>query len=124
MSAPESQAAPKPKDRVVGATAAIVAAGAVSCGVCCVLPFALPAAVLATGGGVLAWFARLQGWATLLAVVAVVGAWAWVGLQSRRARRDPARSTLITLGLATLLLAAALAWPRIEPMVFGLLRQR
>jgi hypothetical protein len=38
-------------DRVVGASAALAATGALACGICCVLPFALPATVLAVGAG-------------------------------------------------------------------------
>ena len=45
-------------DRFVGTSAALASAGALVCGVCCVLPFALPAAALAVGGGVVSWFAK------------------------------------------------------------------
>ena len=64
--------------------------GALACGVCCVLPFALPATVLATTGALLAWFAKIQVWAKILAVLSVVGAWGWIAWQSRRTRRKPA----------------------------------
>jgi uncharacterized membrane protein YphA (DoxX/SURF4 family) len=49
----------------VARTAAIAtAATAVLCGVCCVLPFALPAVAAAMSGGVLAWIGRGHTWAT------------------------------------------------------------
>jgi hypothetical protein len=41
------------------APAAIAAISALACGVCCVLPLALPATALAVTGGVLGWFASL-----------------------------------------------------------------
>lgn len=110
--------------RVAGATAAIVATGALACGVCCVLPFALPAAVLAMSGGVLAWFSGLYPWMALVAVVAVVGSWAWIGWQSWRRRKRPARSTLVTMILATGVLAAAVAWPQLEGPITHLVRAR
>jgi len=109
------------KSAPVGATAAVVAGGALACGVCCVLPFALPAAALAMTGGVLAWFAQIQAEAAFAALAIVAGAWLWIGLRSLRTQRRPARSTLAAMTLATLMLAAALLWPRIEPAVFATL---
>jgi hypothetical protein len=108
--------------RVAGATAAVVATGALACGVCCVLPFALPAAVLALSGGVLAWFSGLYHWMTLVAVAAVIGSWGWIGWQSLRTRKRPARSTLVTMILATSVLAVALAWPQLEGPIAHLIR--
>jgi hypothetical protein len=112
-----------PANRVVGATAAIAATGALACGVCCVLPFALPAAMLAMSGGVLAWFAGIMPWAIGIALVAVAGGWTWVGAQTVRTRRRPALATLLTMAAATAMLAASLAWPHFEGAVAGLLRQ-
>jgi len=54
-------------------------------------------------------------WMTGVAVVAVAAAWGWVWWESARARARPARSTLYLMPLATVLLAAALLWPLIEP---------
>jgi hypothetical protein len=45
-----------------------------SCGVCCVLPLALPAVALAGAGGILAWFAGAFAWVTAVAVAAVARA--------------------------------------------------
>jgi len=108
-------------DRFVGATATIVAAGALTCGVCCVLPFALPAAILGLTGGVIGWFAGVQLWFTAASVIAVVVGWSWVAVQSVRARRRPACSTLVTMSVATLLMIAAWEWPHIEPWAFRLI---
>ena len=113
---------PAAKNRVAGTAATVAAACALACGICCVLPFALPAAILAVAGGALAWFGGIMPWVTDFAIVAVAGAWVWVGYQSLRTKRRPALSTLITMGFATALLAAALLWPLYEDFVVGLLR--
>ena len=55
----------------LGPAVAIVSTTALACGVCCVMPFVLPAAVLALGGGVLAWFASSYRLMTYLSVAAV-----------------------------------------------------
>jgi hypothetical protein len=124
MSDVKTGSAARGPGRVAGATAAVVATGALACGVCCVLPFALPAAVLALSGGVLAWFSGLYHWMTLVAIAAVIGSWAWIGWQSWRTRKRPARSTAVTMVLATGVLAAAIAWPQLEGPVTHLLRGR
>lgn len=125
MTAPISKASisSQPANRVVGATAAIAATSALACGVCCILPFALPAAMLAMSGGVLAWFASIMPWATGIAIIAVAGGWAWVGAQTVRTRRRPALATLLIMAAATAMLAASLAWPHFEGAVIGLLRR-
>jgi hypothetical protein len=109
--------------RAVGVGAAVIATGALACGVCCVLPFALPAAALAISGGVLAWFGGSYPLATMIGALAVLGGWGWVGLQTMRARRRPARSTVVVMTLATLILVLALAWPGLEGWIAGLLRR-
>jgi hypothetical protein len=111
-----------PADRVVGTSAALAAAGALVCGVCCVLPFALPAAVLAMSGGVVGWFAKATPWATGIASVAVVSGWIWVAIQTARTKRQPARSTLLTLGVATAVFATAAVWWHFEREIIHLLR--
>jgi len=116
-------AAPRaPTGRVVGASAALAATGALVCSVCCVLPFALPAALLAAAGGVIGWAAKATPWATGLAVLAVAGGWTWVLLDGMRTRRKPARSALLTLGLATAVFAAAALWWHFEREIIHLLR--
>jgi cytochrome bd-type quinol oxidase subunit 2 len=105
-------------------TAAVVSAtGAVACGVCCVLPLALPAVALAGAGGILAWLAGAFVWMTAVAVVAVLGAWGWVWWESARSRARPAASTLYLMTFATTLLAVALLWPLIEPHLSIALRR-
>lgn len=114
-------AATQPGATAAAVTAATLATGAVACGACCVLPFALPAAMLAGTGGVLAWFVSMRPWMTGLAVLAVVGAWAWIGWQTRQTRRRPAASTVLVMIAATALLAAAVLWPLIErPLIRAL----
>jgi ABC-type Na+ efflux pump permease subunit len=91
----------------VGATAAV----------CCVLPFALPAAALASFGGLLAWLAGDHWWATMAALTAVVAAWLWVAYRSYRSEKRPAKSTVVVLLAATALFGVAFIWPSIEPSV-------
>jgi hypothetical protein len=67
-------------EKAVGLTAVTLAAGAVACGACCVLPFALPAVVVAGTGSILAFVASAHAWVTGLAVLAVVGAWGWMAV--------------------------------------------
>ncbi|MDB5480884.1 MAG: hypothetical protein JWO83_1937 [Caulobacteraceae bacterium] len=107
----------------VGATAALAATSALACGVCCVLPLALPAAILAVSGGFIAWFASLATVLTPIAIFAVVAAWAWVGVQTYRTRRRPARSTVVIMAAATVMLVAAVTWPRYEAVIFHLIRR-
>jgi hypothetical protein len=105
----------KKSEKAARTVAVVSATGAVAGGVCCVLPLALPAVILAGGGSILAWFAGAFAWMTGVAVVAVAAAWGWVWWESARSRARPAPSTLYLMGLATVLLAVALLWPLIEP---------
>jgi hypothetical protein len=105
----------QPGTKAAGLAAMTLATGAVACGACCVLPFALPAAVLATTGGILAWFANMHVWITGLAILAVLGAWGWIAWQTHRTRRRQAASTIYVMMAATGLLAVAMLWPVIEP---------
>ena len=119
VSAPSSDAMPGASGqrgtRAAGLTAVTLATGALACGACCVLPFALPAAMLAGAGGLLAWFAGARGSVTGLAILAVIGAWGWIAWQTARARRRAAASTLYVMAAATALTAIAMLWPLIEP---------
>jgi hypothetical protein len=105
------------------AAAATVAVGAVACGVCCVLPFALPAVVLASSGGVLAIFAEAFWGALYLATAMVASAWLWIVADSRRSRKRPARATLTMMAMATAALATAAVWPTVEPHVIATLKE-
>lgn len=108
--------------RIASVAATSGAAAAVACGVCCVLPFALPAVAATTLGSVIAAFAGVYRWAVILAIALVAAGWLWVGWQSLRARRRPARSTVRAMGVATLLLGVALSWPFLEPRVIAALK--
>ena len=111
-----------PGSKAAGVTAVTLSTGAVACGVCCVLPFALPAAVVAGTGSLLAMFVKMHVWITILAVVSVVGAWGWIAWQTRRTRRMPAISTLLVMGAATVLLTVAVLWPLLEKPLIRMLR--
>ena len=111
-----------PGSKAAGVTAATLATGAVACGVCCVLPFALPAAVLAATESLLAWFVKLHLWVTILAILSVAGAWGWIGWQTRRTNSKPAFSTLLMMGAATVLLTVAVLWPLLEKPLIWMLR--
>jgi hypothetical protein len=88
----------KAPERAARGAALTVAAGAVACGVCCVLPFALPAVALASAGGIIAWLGGFQFWATVLAATIVAAAWIWIVVQSVSAKAKPARSTIYMMG--------------------------
>ncbi|MFZ2157193.1 MAG: hypothetical protein WAV72_13885 [Bradyrhizobium sp.] len=111
-----------PGTKAAGVTAVTLSTGAVACGVCCVLPFALPATLLASTGTLLAWFVKMHVWVTVLAILSVVGAWGWIAWQSRRTRRRPATSTLFMMAAATVLLTVAVLWPLIERPLIQALR--
>ena len=98
------------------------AAGAVLCGVCCVLPFALPAVALASSGTVIAWLASGYSWATTIAIAIVGAAWLWIAVRSVRAQARPSAATLYAMGVATVVLGLAVVWPRIEPALIALLK--
>lgn len=109
-------------NRAVGAVAATASVTALACGVCCVLPLAIPAAMLGSLGGILAWFSRAYGWMTPVACAAVITGWVWVAYQSQRSGRRPARSTLLIMAFATLAMVLAYSWPMIEGPIGSLLK--
>lgn len=108
-------------NRAVGAVAATASVAALACGVCCVLPLAIPAAMLASVGGVLAWFSHAYGWMTPLACVAVLAGWFWVTYRSWRSGKRPAKSTLLIMAFATLMMGLAYMWPMFEGPVASIL---
>lgn len=108
---------PKRKMGVPGKAAGGVALVSLAACAVCVLPFALPAVLLAGAGGVLAWLDNAHVWMTGLAVIAVAVAWLWIWRQNSRSRVRPAASTLMMMGAATVLVASALFWPEIEPEI-------
>ncbi|KRR14935.1 hypothetical protein CQ12_32330 [Bradyrhizobium jicamae] len=111
-----------PGSKAASVTAVTLSTGAVACGVCCVLPFALPATVLASTGTLLAWFVSMHLWVTVLAFLSVAGAWGWIAWQSRHTRRRPAASTLVMMAGSTVLLTVAVLWPLIEKSLISVLR--
>jgi hypothetical protein len=100
------------------------AAGAVACGICCVLPFAFPAVAAASTGSVLAWLAGAHklgnGTGGRNCRRRVDFDWN----QSRRARRSPSRATVYMMALATAVLLLAVLWPRLEPHLIRAVTQR
>ena len=108
--------------KVAGVTAVTLSTGAIACGVFCVLPFSLPATLLASTGSLLAWFVKFHLWVTILAILSVVGAWGWITWQTRRTGRKPALSTLFMMGTASVLLTLAVLWPLLEKPLIRMLR--
>ncbi len=104
-------------EKAARAAAIATASGVLVCGVCCVLPIAIPAITLAWTGSVIAWLGGAQSWATMMAVFVVAAAWGLVGLQSILAKVEPARTTLYMMVIATVILILGLLWPRIEPLI-------
>lgn len=105
----------------VGVTAATLATVALACGICCVVPIALPGVALGGLGAMLAWVGNAYAAVTAIASLLVVAAWIWVYRDATRRNARPAAATLWLMGLASVVLVAALAWPRLEPAVANLL---
>jgi hypothetical protein len=59
-----------------------IAVGALACGVCCALPFMLPAVALGSAGGLLAWFGSAKVAVTGVAILMVIAVWLWVWRRS------------------------------------------
>lgn len=113
---------PAPDGKAASVTAVLATTGAVgACVLCCTLPVAFPAAALALLGGGVAFLGLAHKAMTLIGLVAVLAAWGWVWRQSRRSGRRPAPLTLRLMGLATALLALALAWPLVERALLALI---
>jgi hypothetical protein len=108
---------PRGAGRLPAAAAATAASAAVACGVCCLAPIALPAAMLSIAGGAAAVAASSYGWMRWIAMALVGAGWLSIWSSRRRRGRAPARATTRTLGFATLMLVAAFGWPRIEPLL-------
>jgi hypothetical protein len=111
-------AAPKKTGNKVAATASITALAAVACTACCLLPFTLPATLLALAGGSIAVLDHAHGWVTRLAIAAFIAAWLWIAWQRRKTAQPIARRTMALMVAASLLTAAAASWPLLDPLVF------
>jgi hypothetical protein len=103
---------------VVAATASASALAAVACTACCVLPFTLPATLLAFAGGTIALLDHAHVWMRYLAIAAVIGAWLWIAWQRRRSGAPIARPIIAWMIAASLLTTATAAWPLFQPTVF------
>ncbi len=108
-------------DRKAPRLAAATAIAAVACAACCLAPLALPPVVLGVAGGLLALLDHAHGWATKVAIVAVIGAWAWMAWQVVRQKRRMTKSALVLMIVATVLAGAAGSWPLLEPLAFSAL---
>jgi cytochrome bd-type quinol oxidase subunit 2 len=120
-------ASQKPAGGKAANAAAMTALAAVACTACCLLPFTLPAVILAGAGGFIAVLDHAHGWVTRLAVLVVICAWLWIGRQVRKTQRGASRLTVAMMILATLLTAAASSWPVLEPVAFhalGIVKKR
>ena len=106
---------------VTASAAAMTALAAAACTACCVLPFTLPAVILAGAGGFIAVLDHAHGWVTRLAVLVVISAWLWIGWQVRKTERRASRLTVVMMILATLLTATAASWPVLQPIAFNAL---
>jgi hypothetical protein len=83
-----------------------------------VLPFTLPAALLALAGESIAVLDHAHLWVTRLAIAAVIAAWLWIVWQRLKRQRPIARATMALMIAASLLTVVAASWPWIEPAVF------
>ena len=101
--------------------AAVTALAAAACTACCILPFALPAAVIAFAGGSIAILDHAHGWVTKLAIAVVICTWSWIAWQRWRSGRRIARIAAALMIVATLLTVTAASWPLIEPAAFHVL---
>ena len=102
-------------------TAVASAIVAVACTACCVLPFTLPAVVLASAGSLIAMLDHAHGMLTRLSVAVVICAWGWILWRSRTTGLKIRRSVLAAMCAATILTATAALWPVMEPAVFNAL---
>jgi hypothetical protein len=107
--------------RKAAGAAAITALAAAACTACCLLPFTLPAVILAGAGGFIAVLDHAHGRITRLAILVVICAWMWIGWQVRKTQRGATHLTVAMMVVATLLTAAASSWPVLEPLAFNAL---
>lgn len=108
---------PNASKMALGATGVTVTV----CAACCVLPLAWPAIGLALTGSAIALLEQSQPWLTAISLIFVATAWGVVWNKSRKAvgRTNPANWAV--LGGATVLLAIALCWRQIEPVLIAAL---
>jgi hypothetical protein len=83
-----------------------------------VLPFTLPAVVLASAGSLIAVLDHAHGLMTKLSVAVVVCAWGWITWRSWTTGLKIRSSVLAAMCAATVLTATVALWPVMEPAVF------
>ena len=84
-------------------------------------PIALPGVALGGFGAALAWLGGAHAAVTTIAAVLVLLGWIWVYRDATRRKARPAVRTLWLMGIASMVLVAAIVWPRLEPAVTTLL---
>ncbi|SFI67763.1 hypothetical protein [Bradyrhizobium sp. Gha] len=99
-------------------TAVVTAVVATACTACCVLPFTLPAVVLATAGSLIAVLDHAHGLMTILSIAVVLGAWSWIVWRWRMTGLKIRAGVLAAMCAATVLTATAALWPVMEQAVF------
>ena len=99
-------------------TAVATAMVAAACTACCVLPFTLPAVVLASAGSLIAVLDHAHGLMTKLSVAVVACAWGWIVWRSRTTGLKIRSSVLAAICAATMLTATAALWPVMKFAVF------
>jgi hypothetical protein len=109
-------------EKAASITAATLATGAAACAACCILPFALPAAALASIGSIIALFEHAYRWMTDLASVVAIASWAWIAWQSLHNSRKPSTLSLSIMVMASGIITIALLWPLIERPIIEALR--
>ena len=98
-----------------------MATAALACGVCCVVSITLPGVAVGGFGAALAWLGGAHAAVTAIAAVFVLGGWRLVLRDASRRKGRRAAATLWLMGIASLVLATAMAWPRLESAVVNLL---
>jgi len=109
-------------ETAVSVTAATLASSAVACVACCIVPFALPAAMLAGVGSTLALFDHAHRWMTNVAALAVIASWAWLTWQAVQNNRKPSTSAVAIMFVASGIITIALLWPLIDRPIIQALR--
>lgn len=99
-------------------TAVATAIVAAACTACCLLPFTLPAVVLASAGSLIAVLDHAHGLITKLSIAVVLCAWGWIVWRSRMTGLKIRSTVLAAMCAATVLTATAALWPAMESVVF------
>ncbi len=121
LNIPDADNAQPKSGKTLGTTAAAMATVALACGVCCVAPIALPSLALGGIGAALAWFGNAHAWITAIAAILIIAGWVLVYRHAVRRKARPAASSLWVMAFASVMLTAAMAWPRLESAVARLL---